>query len=196
MKKCILLDCESESSSRGLCNRHYLILLRGGGFKDVKDFARYGEEPHEKMLKGFEIDEESGCWNWVRTLNRGRGQIKHLGKNLVAYRVSYEHFIGDIPSGLALDHLCENIRCINPFHLEPVTTSENTKRYHANRRFDPYYQKIRQTRKYCKNGHSWAGENLVVHSGRIVCRLCNNKSSRINYSKNKAYCNSISHMLQ
>ncbi len=44
------------------------------------------------------------------------------------HRKSYEFFIGPIPVGLDLDHLCRTRACYNPAHLEPVTRSENIRR--------------------------------------------------------------------
>ena len=35
---------------------------------------------------------------------------------------------GSIGDGLVIDHLCRNPRCVNPDHLEPVTTAVNTLR--------------------------------------------------------------------
>lgn len=54
------------------------------------------------------------------------------GRTGLAHRVAYEALVGRIPDGLTLDHLCENKRCVNPDHLEPVTRAENLRR-HAER---------------------------------------------------------------
>jgi hypothetical protein len=41
----------------------------------------------------------------------------------------YIYFTGQtVPSGLELDHLCLNVWCCNPNHLEPVTKQENMRR--------------------------------------------------------------------
>jgi len=50
------------------------------------------------------------------------------GKRYLAHRVSYEVFVGPIPDGMIIDHLCRNRACILPTHLEPVTHAENTRR--------------------------------------------------------------------
>ena len=39
-----------------------------------------------------------------------------------------------LAEGLVIDHLCQNKSCCNPAHLEPVTSGENTRRYHAQSR--------------------------------------------------------------
>lgn len=52
-------------------------------------------------------------------------------KGYSAHRVSWELFRGKIPTNLTLDHLCLNKRCVNPNHLEPVTSVENSRRYNA-----------------------------------------------------------------
>jgi hypothetical protein len=40
----------------------------------------------------------------------------------------YEQSVGLIPDGLELDHLCEQVSCIRPDHLEPVTHAVNVLR--------------------------------------------------------------------
>lgn len=45
-----------------------------------------------------------------------------------AHRVTYEHYVGPVPEGLELDHLCRVRNCVNPAHLEPVTHLLNVRR--------------------------------------------------------------------
>lgn len=77
------------------------------------------------------------CWNWLGTMkgDTGYGHIGVTGRGLVrAHRFAYEDMVGPIPSGLVLDHLCCNKRCVNPWHLEPVTIAVNTRRGDIRRR--------------------------------------------------------------
>lgn len=55
----------------------------------------------------------------------GYGQTYLDGTNQTAHRVAYKHFIGEIPGGKEVGHICNNRCCINPDHLEAVTHSEN-----------------------------------------------------------------------
>ena len=47
---------------------------------------------------------------------------------VMAHRFAYEEYVGPIPDGLQIDHLCRNKWCVNPEHLEPVTCRENALR--------------------------------------------------------------------
>lgn len=54
--------------------------------------------------------------------------MKVAGRRVMVHRVSYETFIGPIPKGLEIDHLCRVKVCANPEHLEAVTHQENVRR--------------------------------------------------------------------
>ncbi len=58
----------------------------------------------------------------------GYAYVRKNGKLAYAHRVIYEETKGPIPSGMEIDHLCMNKRCINPEHLELVTGAENKRR--------------------------------------------------------------------
>lgn len=114
-------------------------------------------------------DSGSGCWVWIGPFmpngygkyRAGPGQPERP-----AHRVAYEHYVGQVPAGLQLDHLCRNRACANPQHLEPVTAAVNTDRQdHANRRKD-----------HCPAGHPYprAADGTWIRGtdGRRRCRVC------------------------
>ena len=109
------------------------------------------------------------CWEWIGVLNPYAG-IRIGGKMRKAHRVSYEHFKGSIPEGLELDHLCRNVRCVNPDHLEPVTHRENVRRG------------ARVIGGFCSYGHRMTLENTMGRSdnrGGVRCRTCHQDKSEL-----------------
>lgn len=73
----------------------------------------------------------TGCWIWLRgTTENGYGVLAVDGRKRVkAHRWVYEQEVGPIPEGMALHHKCENPRCVNPAHLEPITPSEHQRQH-------------------------------------------------------------------
>lgn len=86
----------------------------------------------DRVTDRVRID-SAGCWLWTGSSNPGGyGQIRlsvaEGARLVVTHHVTYEHFVGPIPVGLQLDHLCRVRLCCNPDHLEPVTQRENIRR--------------------------------------------------------------------
>ena len=96
--------------------------------------------------------EYRGCWVWLGSRANGYGMLWSGGKTRIAHRLAYEHFKGQIPDGLQIDHLCKNKGCVNPEHLEAVTPSENTIR--------------------SKGVFACRHERVVRPSGRSYCPEC------------------------
>lgn len=85
----------------------------------------------EPWYKRYTID-ENGCWIWTGAMtNSGYGNLtlsEPTRKTVSAHCAFYEYYIGPIPAGLQIDHLCRIKRCVNPAYMEPVTRSENARR--------------------------------------------------------------------
>lgn len=89
----------------------------------------------------------SGCWEYRCALDRnGYAKLMVNGRLWKAHRYSYEIHRGHVPDGMTIDHLCLNKACVNPWHLEIVTRSENKRR-----------DGFRSTA--CRKGHPWTEEN-------------------------------------
>lgn len=70
----------------------------------------------------------TGCWFWMGSdTGKGHGQVRFGGRWLV-HRLVWTLMRGPICSWLVLDHMCRMRACVNPDHLEPVTTDVNTAR--------------------------------------------------------------------
>ena len=66
------------------------------------------------------------CWPWLGWRKpKGYGRFYLGGRDQPAHRVSLEIAGVSIPDGHEPDHLCEHTWCVNPAHIEVVTTREN-----------------------------------------------------------------------
>jgi hypothetical protein len=81
--------------------------------------------PAELLLR-YEVDAASGCWLWAGYRDcKGYGRVHFQGHSYTAHRAVYVKHVGPIPDGYVLDHLCRVTSCVNPNHLDPVTTRVN-----------------------------------------------------------------------
>lgn len=119
----------------------------------------------ERIASKIQID-ANGCWLWTACIKpEGYGQIWWNGSTRNAHRVVYRLFVGEIPAGLQLDHLCRVRHCVNPAHLEPVTNRENVLRG------DTIPAKC-AARTHCPEGHPLAGDNLLPSKLKLGWRVC------------------------
>lgn len=90
----------------------------------------YGPDPRPIQERFWEkVDATGDCWEWTSTRRNNYGRFWIEGTRFVqAHRQAWEFLVGLIPEGLHLDHLCRNVGCVNPDHLEPVTPQENFRR--------------------------------------------------------------------
>ena len=143
----------------------------------VGDRGRFPTDIRTRILESI-VRTDAGCWEWTKTLNPlGYGRMA-VGSRAdgtrrltTPHRASYEAFVGPIPDGADLDHLCRNKRCVNPAHLEPVTHSENLRRHYA-------------TVTTCPHGHAYDEANTYRDtSGKRRCRACMRERQRIRRSR-------------
>jgi hypothetical protein len=104
------------------------------------------------------------CWIWEGAkTTAGYGNLRVEGKVRYTHRLAYEEFVGPIPDGLHLDHLCRNVSCCNPDHLDPVSSGENLHR-----------GKLGALKETCAKGHPWIPENWASNGTRGLkcCAVC------------------------
>lgn len=120
----------------------------------------------------------SSCWEWRGAFHpNGYGRFcLRKSVSAPAHRHVYELLVAPVPKPLVMDHLCRNIRCVNPDHLQPVTNRENLLRG-----VGPSAVNARKT--HCSKGHpyteenTWRSPNAASKAGR-QCRTCNRLKQR------------------
>lgn len=158
MAHCAILGCGKPVQARGWCHTHYEHWRRKGTPVYVPPTLE------ERFLS--KVVKSPGCWTWTaaHTVD-GYGQIVDGPNQVYAHRVAHELYIGPIPAGYQVDHLCRNTACVNPAHLEAVTQRENILRGSS-----PAAEQAKRT--HCPQGHPLRGENLYQWRGQRHCRQC------------------------
>lgn len=180
---CIVNGCKNKHRAKGYCQKHYMRLYHTG---DV-------DTPYKKFrgtaLQRFiflHIKKENGCWEWRGVLDkRGYGRlVDDNGWADMAHRWSYKHFVGEIPKGLVINHLCHNPKCVNPKHLEVTTHYDNI----VNKGItNASYLNAKKT--HCKNGHEFTEDNIYwsknKYNGTRICKKCHKERVKKYLEKKK-----------
>src|SRR3990172_2736054 len=142
-----------------------------------------GETYYQYLTRIVSTIHDDSCWIWPG----GHGytnncyavlSIPQVGTGK-AHRVAYELRYGPVPSGLEVEHTCENSRCWNPDHSKAVTHADNMARTTGRFKGGSRWNNI------CPKLHNITGYNEVWYQkkGRHYreCRTCKverNKLSR------------------
>jgi HNH endonuclease len=148
--------------------------------RTIEKKRRGSNDPAKRFLTRLDQPEAMGdpstCVLWTRAVDsQGYGQFKVRYKNLKAHRWAYEQWVGPIPEGLTLDHLCRVKKCVNPVHLEVVPLWENILRSDS-------AAALNARKTHCPEGHPYDEVNTYslptnAHMGR-TCRTCRTERSR------------------
>ena len=137
----------------------------------------------ERFLSKFH-KRPSGCWEWTaaRMIN-GYGVYTWYGADRpcsshLIHRIAYTLFVGPIPAGYVIDHLCRNAACGNPQHLEAVTQQTNLLRGTG-------WPAINARKRRCARGHRYTPKTVVVVGGKRRCRICHARNQQA-YKKRRA----------
>lgn len=144
------------------------------------------EETIARFMKFVRVT-ENGCWEWQGGLvypprstpyghfSFGKASAVFTGQQMTSHKAAYLLFVGQVPPGLELDHLCRNTICACPTHLEAVTHRENVLRGVC-----PSAKNAQKT--HCKRGHEFTPENTYPQKNRSgngrACRTCEREKSR------------------
>ena len=140
----------------------------------LRDYARLGQlmlEDGAGLLAPGWVTDATRIHQPFAQAGRGYGYFWWDGRTRKAHRVAYSVIIGEpIPQGCELDHLCRRPSCVNPGHLEPITSGLN------NRRSRDGFQMGK-----CRSGEhdvSVPGAVYVRPNGVRECRECKREDLR------------------
>lgn len=138
--------------------------------------GRRKRTPEENFLS--HVDKQDIHWMWTGAIG---GSSKTYGVFSVvdedgdritkmAHKWSYLLFVGPVPDGYEVDHLCKVRLCVRPDHLEAVTQEENNRR---------------KRRPYCSHGHAMTEDNIDYDARGNVsgCKECHRAAVRRQYAK-------------
>jgi hypothetical protein len=137
-----------------------------------------------RFVAKIRIDAD-GCWRWTGARTGGSGgqpyaYLRMNKKNHYGHRLAYQTFIGPIPAGLEIDHLCRKRDCVNPLHLEAVTRRENLIRGET-------FTARQVALTHCPKNHPYSGDNLYIDPrGDRQCKECRREAYRRWYRKQAA----------
>ncbi len=79
---------------------------------------------------------ETECWIWNHrvSLRSGHGLIMVGKRRMPIHCAAWIQFVGPIPLGHHLHHLCEQPACVNPSHLQPMTPGDHAREHARLRR--------------------------------------------------------------
>lgn len=166
---CTVEECPDEMHMKGYCRHHYYRFRQhgdplAGGPRRTKNpmdrFARYVDKngPYCEALG-------SQCWMWTGNHLSQNGYAltysEALKQTTTAHRWAYALLVEPVPKDMTLDHLCRNILCVNPSHMEIVSLVENIQRAPI-----AGVAKIAAAKTHCKEGHEFDIDGVWYPNGK------------------------------
>jgi hypothetical protein len=90
------------------------------------------------LMERTDMGPSERCWRWRlgHGLN-GRPVSNTMGRWAYAYVLWWELFFGAIPNhgrdanSMTIDHTCNHVWCVNPYHLRLLTLAENMREHRS-----------------------------------------------------------------
>lgn len=121
-KSCTIDGCTGRHKALGYCNKHYLRLRTHG---DPLKTERIRTNSSEESF-ALRTEWQGDCLTWTGSKDpKGYGRIQVARGRGKAHRYAWERVNGPIPSGMHVDHICQNPPCVNVEHLRLATIQEN-----------------------------------------------------------------------
>ena len=131
---CVVPNCPAKAHTKGLCITHWRRQERSGTTDSPQGRKPDGLSVYDWFMS--KVEKTDTCWIW-----RGQVANQRFGYGLFydadkGKKIRAHHFlVPPIPSreeseGVKMnyDHLCQNVLCVNPDHLELVPAAENARR--------------------------------------------------------------------
>ena len=128
---------------------------------------------YDRMEGKIVPEPNSGCHIWMgKVTQSGYGAVRTGVKDnyYIVHRALYEKYVGEIPDGFQIHHMCHERLCVNPNHLMVLSAADHT-RLHGNFRH-------LALKTHCKRGHLYDEENTHMYRGHRICKECNKLTSR------------------
>lgn len=123
------------------------------------------------------IEHVGDCWVYTGSIqSSGYACVSagRKGKNILGHRLAVlvrDGVLSDLPVDHVHERGCRHKACVNPDHLEVVTTAENNRRMRVARGYCIGGQ--------CGSGHALTEENTYRHPrGQLRCRTCSRDAMR------------------
>jgi hypothetical protein len=123
------------------------------------------KDPNTRFMQ--KVDFRAGqCWLWTGAKSHGYGSFYINGRLVRAHRYAYTLFVGSIPEGMDLHHICNVTDCVNPKHLEPLSSKD-----HMEKTPGIWHNRYKNQ---CPKGHPYDS----LYQGQRKCRECNKQNNR------------------
>ena len=132
--------------------------------------TKYPQTREQRFWSKVDPCRTDGCMVWVGKKVDGYGRFSVGEKEIRAH----QFLAGKASEGLEWDHLCRNRACVNPDHLEAVTTRVNVLRGLG-------FAAVNTRKIQCPRGHPYDETNTLLYQGRRYCRTCHLAAAKARY---------------